>query len=133
MGFFRIPLKCKKIRHPHGYLIFWLGNKNLSNFFPNHRFGEIWRTLLLASLVIWDSVASRQNTSYIKRKIHPPIYGGCIFGWGIGIRTPTGRVRVCSATITQFPNICGLRKYIIHKFPYLSTAKIKKRKIKYRY
>ena len=28
-----------------------------------------------------------------------------LFGWGIGIRTPTGRVRVCSATFTQFPNI----------------------------
>ena len=27
------------------------------------------------------------------------------FGWGIGIRTPTNRVRVCRATVTQFPNI----------------------------
>ncbi len=26
------------------------------------------------------------------------------FGWGIGIRTPTNRVRVCRATVTQFPN-----------------------------
>ena len=26
-------------------------------------------------------------------------------GWGIGIRTPTNRVRVCRATVTQFPNI----------------------------
>ena len=25
-------------------------------------------------------------------------------GWGIGIRTPTNRVRVCRATVTQFPN-----------------------------
>ena len=27
------------------------------------------------------------------------------FGWGIGIRTPTNRVRVCRATVTQFPKI----------------------------
>ncbi len=27
------------------------------------------------------------------------------FGWGIGIRTPTNRVRVCRATLTQFPNV----------------------------
>ena len=26
------------------------------------------------------------------------------YGWGIGIRTPTNRVRVCRATVTQFPN-----------------------------
>ncbi len=25
-------------------------------------------------------------------------------GWGIGIRTPTNRVRVCRAAVTQFPN-----------------------------
>ena len=25
-------------------------------------------------------------------------------GWGIGIRTPTNRVRVCRATVTLFPN-----------------------------
>lgn len=28
-------------------------------------------------------------------------------GWGIGIRTPTNRVRVCRATVTQFPKICN--------------------------
>ncbi len=27
------------------------------------------------------------------------------YGWGIGIRTPTNRVRVCRATVTQFPKI----------------------------
>ena len=27
------------------------------------------------------------------------------FGWGIGIRTPTNRVRVCRATVTLFPNV----------------------------
>ncbi len=26
-------------------------------------------------------------------------------GWGIGIRTPTNRVRVCRATVTLFPNV----------------------------
>ena len=31
-------------------------------------------------------------------------------GWGIGIRTPTNRVRVCRATVTQFPNI----KFCLH-------------------
>ena len=30
--------------------------------------------------------------------------GFCI-GWGIGIRTPTNRVRVCRATVTLFPNV----------------------------
>lgn len=31
----------------------------------------------------------------------PTVY----YGWGIGIRTPTNRVRVCRATVTQFPKI----------------------------
>ena len=29
-------------------------------------------------------------------------------GWGIGIRTPTNRVRVCRATVTLFPNVTFL-------------------------
>ena len=40
-------------------------------------------------------------------------------GWGIGIRTPTYRVRVCCATVTQFPNMfCRSLDgfYIIHAF-----------------
>ena len=45
-----------------------------------------------------------------------------LFGWGIGIRTPTNRVRVCRATVTPFPNagdsdnkhIVCLRDDIIH-------------------
>ena len=32
------------------------------------------------------------------------------YGWGIGIRTPTNRVRVCRAAVTQFPNIKFLDK-----------------------
>ena len=31
-----------------------------------------------------------------------------VSGWGIGIRTPTNRVRVCRATVTQFPNVSTL-------------------------
>ena len=33
-------------------------------------------------------------------------------GWGIGIRTPTNRVRVCRATVTQFPKILQQYYYI---------------------
>ena len=40
------------------------------------------------------------------------------FGWGIGIRTPTNRVRVCRATVTQFPKIGN--KIIIPDFACLS-------------
>ncbi len=34
-------------------------------------------------------------------------------GWGIGIRTPTNRVRVCRATVTQFPNIQLIPLYAV--------------------
>ena len=53
------------------------------------------------------------------------VFGLLFLGWGIGIRTPTGRVRVCSATVTQFPKIFRLQKYIIHVFLLLSTRKYK--------
>ncbi len=36
-----------------------------------------------------------------------------IYGWGIGIRTPTNRVRVCRATVTQFPKIMNKIYYTI--------------------
>ena len=35
----------------------------------------------------------------------PPIGGAFLFGCRIGIRTPTNRVRVCRATVTQFGNV----------------------------
>ena len=35
------------------------------------------------------------------------------YGWGIGIRTPTNRVRVCRATVTQFPKIVNKIYYTI--------------------
>ena len=39
------------------------------------------------------------------QKIKPSQKRWLIFyGWGIGIRTPTNRVRVCRATVTLFPN-----------------------------
>ena len=44
-----------------------------------------------------------------KEKINPNAsptmakeFGFIVFGSGIGIRTPTNRVRVCRATVTQF-------------------------------
>ena len=45
-------------------------------------------------------------------------------GWGIGIRTPTNRVRVCRATVTQFPKICN--KVIIPQISEKSTIISKK-------
>ena len=41
---------------------------------------------------------------FSKQKQRPPCWVVFVFGWGIGIRTPTNRVRVCRATVTQFPN-----------------------------
>ena len=35
-----------------------------------------------------------------------------VFGSGIGIRTPTNRVRVCRATVTQFGIALGTYKII---------------------
>ena len=35
-----------------------------------------------------------------------------MFDWGIGIRTPTYRVRVCCATVTQFPNAFAGRAFL---------------------
>ena len=48
--------------------------------------------------------------------------------WGIGIRTPTYRVRVCCATVTQFPNISYYvriysQHYVLYQMNFdLSTA-----------
>ena len=41
---------------------------------------------------------------------------GFLFGWGIGIRTPTNRVRVCRAAVTQFPNVFCARLFYHIKF-----------------
>lgn len=44
-------------------------------------------------------------TTHQNKKIKPPQKRWFHFhGWGIGIRTPTNRVRVCRATVTLFPN-----------------------------
>ena len=52
------------------------------------------------------------NPKPIHEKIKRQVFDlpSCFYGWGIGIRTPTNRVRVCRATVTLFPN--GKRNYI---------------------
>ena len=51
------------------------------------------------------SLPTRSNPSHIKREKH--FYEVLLsFGSRIGIRTPTYRVRVCCATVTQFGCIC---------------------------
>ena len=42
-------------------------------------------------------------SQWIKKSDKMKLVG--FFGWGIGIRTPTNRVRVCRAAVTQFPNV----------------------------
>ncbi len=57
-----------------------------------------------------------------KTNFYPVDKSSFFRGWGIGIRTPTNRVRVCRATVTPFPNagdsdnrhILCLRVSIIH-------------------
>ncbi len=41
-------------------------------------------------------------SQWIKKR---PAEASRFIGWGIGIRTPTNRVRVCRATVTLFPNV----------------------------
>ena len=51
------------------------------------------------------SLPTRSNPSHIKREKH--FYEVLLsFGSRIGIRTPTYRVRVCCATVTQYPIGC---------------------------
>ena len=45
------------------------------------------------------------NVNRTKNKKHHPVDGVFYFGCRIGIRTPTNRVRVCRATVTQFGNV----------------------------
>ncbi len=59
----------------------------------------------------------------VKSKIDKPLSRFVDFGWGIGIRTPTNRVRVCRATVTQFPKICN--KNIIPQIYEKSTSILK--------
>ena len=51
-----------------------------------------------------------------------------VSGWDIGIRTPTYRVRVCCATVTQYPNVvCSLEQDILyHGASHLSIGFLKK-------
>ena len=65
---------------------------------------SIWVFFFLKSVAL-DSIIHRTN-----EKIQLLRVG--FFGWGIGIRTPTNRVRVCRATVTQFPNILFFAGYI---------------------
>ena len=54
--------------------------------------------LLRRTLRVLTPIHRQEKTKHTKRC-------ALFFGWGIGIRTPTNRVRVCRATVTQFPNI----------------------------
>ena len=53
------------------------------------------------------SLPTRSNPFQSNRKQKTPSGGWCLFFFGcrIGIRTPTNRVRVCRATVTQFGNV----------------------------
>ena len=46
-----------------------------------------------------------------RKEKRPPKWWSFFFGRGIGIRTPTYRVRVCCAAVTQFP--CVITDYIL--------------------
>ena len=46
-----------------------------------------------------------------RKEKRPPSWWSFFFGRGIGIRTPTYRVRVCCAAVTQFP--CAITDYIL--------------------
>ena len=46
-----------------------------------------------------------------RKEKRPPSRWSFFFGRGIGIRTPTYRVRVCCAAVTQFP--CVITDYIL--------------------
>ena len=59
----------------------------ISKNFRVEKSGEISRNLRFSRFFV---PASKSDTHH---------------GWGIGIRTPTNRVRVCRAAVTQFPNI----------------------------
>ena len=48
------------------------------------------------------------DSNKTKRRSRNLLGHNFFFGWGIGIRTPTNRVRVCRATVTQFPNATRL-------------------------
>ena len=57
----------------------------------------------------------RHSYSAAKGKKNRPSDDGLFFfGWGIGIRTPTNRVRVCRAAVTQFPNAFNANYFITH-------------------
>ena len=59
---------------------------------------------------------SNPSNKHHHKKRKAPTCWSMPFGWGIGIRTPTNRVRVCRATVTLFP----IAKSII----YVSTANV---------
>ncbi len=62
----------------------------------------------------------------ITKKVLLSIDKRTFYSWGIGIRTPTNRVRVCRAAVTQFPNILLKRDLLYHCLARLSTEIFKK-------
>ncbi len=69
----------------------------------------------------------------VKSKIDKSLSKLVDFGWGIGIRTPTNRVRVCRATVTQFPNILLTTTIIFFKVRFVKSyfARFFKKYLKY--
>ncbi len=76
------------------------------------------KTVLVRIPLKTDIKIKKQQT--VKFAVH--------FGWGIGIRTPTNRVRVCRATVTQFPKIGDKCYYKF--FVFICQAKNFQKKIK---
>ena len=57
------------------------------------------------------SCGSESSIPRQRKEKRPPRWWSFFFGRGIGIRTPTYRVRVCCAAVTQFP--CVITDYIL--------------------
>src|SRR5580658_10493640 len=44
-------------------------------------------------------------------------YCNGVYGWGAGIRTPTGRVRVCSPTVRRHPSVAAAMSGAVWTWP----------------
>ena len=93
--------------------LLWLGNRD---FFGGNaafalRLPTGFATVPRKVAILLCKTALVRIPTYTNEKLSPPEWVSLVFGWGIGIRTPTNRVRVCRATVTQFPNIQFLRPF----------------------
>ena len=115
--------KIKKGTNPYGRIPFfnWLGNRDFSAHYRS--LSPRIRSLPTAAKTVHRTVFFRYAPALFESLIisnenkSTDHKGQCFyFGWGIGIRTPTNRVRVCRATVTQFPNIRLSNTYYIAIF-----------------